>query len=348
MFIKRSIGVIFAAAFALSAFAQATPQVTLVDPIKDFGTVAKGDKLDHAFSIRNTGTADLQILAVRPTCGCTVAEFDKVIKPGEVGKVVAHVDTTQFSGPISKAVIIETNDISTPNAQVTVRAVVKPFVEAFPAGFLRFNMVQGDTAAQSVVIYSEEEAPFEIVRADVPGEHVKVEFKKAVGEEIVKAGRPNQAQYIATVTYGGPSAKLGPIAEKIRIVTNSTHQPEYVLNISGVVRPSYSVVPTVLNFGEVGLNDAAAERSITLRSNDLKAPGAFKVTRVESSAGVLAEAKPTETPGEYQVIVKLAKDAKAGALDGNLRIHTSDIANPVYNVPVKALVKAGGSTGSSR
>ena len=43
---------------------------------------AKGDKIIHDFVIKNDGDADLQITNVQPACGCTVASFDKVIKPG--------------------------------------------------------------------------------------------------------------------------------------------------------------------------------------------------------------------------------------------------------------------------
>ena len=82
----------------------------IVEPVKDYGTVAKGEKLDWAFLVKNTGDADLQIIAAKPGCGCTVADFDKVIKPGETGKVTAHVDTTAFAGPIAKTVTLETND----------------------------------------------------------------------------------------------------------------------------------------------------------------------------------------------------------------------------------------------
>src|SRR4029077_6190022 len=84
------------------------PRLTIVQPVKDYGTVPKGEKLEWSFLIKNTGNADLQILAAKPGCGCTVADFDKVIKPGETGKVTAHVDTTNFSGPIAKPVTLET------------------------------------------------------------------------------------------------------------------------------------------------------------------------------------------------------------------------------------------------
>ena len=145
-------------AMAQDKAADKAPRLTVVEPLKDFGTVPKGQKLDWSFAIKNTGDSDLKILAARPSCGCTVADFDKEIKPGETGKVTAHVDTTAFAGPISKVVTVESNDPNTPSAQLTIHANVKPYVEAFPAGFLRYNVVQGDAQTQSVTIYSEEEA----------------------------------------------------------------------------------------------------------------------------------------------------------------------------------------------
>src|SRR5947207_1969442 len=78
--------------------ADKAPRLTIIEPVKDYGTVAKGEKLNWTFAVKNTGTTDLQIIAARPACGCTVAEFDKVVKPGETGKVAASVDTTAFSG----------------------------------------------------------------------------------------------------------------------------------------------------------------------------------------------------------------------------------------------------------
>jgi len=221
------------------------PRLTLVEPIKDYGVVPKGDKLDWAFEVKNTGNADLQILAAKPGCGCTVADFDKVIKPGATGKVTAHVDTTNFAGPIAKSVTLETNDLSNPTAQLTIHAVVKPYVEAYPAGFVRYNLLQGDAETQSVTLYSEEDDPFEITKVEVPGEWVKVDYKKIddPAQLAPNVGKSGQAQYRFNITVGGPDAKIGPLADKIHIVTSSKHQPDYFVSISGVVRPTFRVEP---------------------------------------------------------------------------------------------------------
>jgi hypothetical protein len=319
------------------------PRLTIVEPVKDYGTVPKGDKLEWAFVVKNTGDSDLQIIAAKPGCGCTVADFDKVIKPGATGKVTAHVDTTNFAGPIAKSVTLETNDPNTPTAQLTLHAIVKPYVEAYPAGFVRYNLLQGDADSQTVTLYSEEDDPFEITKIEVPGDYVKATFAKIDKKEDLapNVGRPGQNQYKVTITVGGPDAKIGPLADKVHIYTNSKHQPEYPISISGIVRPTFRVEPAGVNFGEVAPSDSAATRSVLLRSNDTKTPEKFMVTKVESSVpAVMTSIKPGANKGEYEVTLQLAKDSKPGDIDGTVKIFTSDKINPVVTVPVKGTVKA--------
>jgi hypothetical protein len=325
------------------------PRLTIVEPVKDFGTVAKGDKIDWSFAVKNTGDADLQILAAKPACGCTVADFDKVIKPGQMGKVTAHVDTTNFNGPINKSVTIETNDLNTPSSVLTLQAVVKPYVDALPAGFIRYNLIQGDADVQTFTLVSDEEESFEITGVDVPGDYVKVNYMKVdKTEDLLKAGRAGQNQYRFAVTLGGPTAPIGPLAERIRIHTNSKHQPEYLVSVSGLVRPSIRVEPQAVNFGEVAPSDASAVRTVVLHSNDLKTPATFNVTKAESStSAITAEVMPSTTPGDYQVSLKVAKNAKPGEVSGTVKIYTNDKVNPIVTLPVSATVKTAGAAAAS-
>ncbi len=309
------------------------PRLTIVEPVKEYGEVPKGDKLDWSFVIKNTGNADLQIIAARPGCGCTVADFDKVIKPGQTGKVTAHVDTSNFAGAVAKTVTLETNDPTSPSSILTIHALVKPYVEAYPAGFVRFNQLQGDVATQSVTLYSEEDQPFEITDVQVPGEWVKVTYKKLdESERVANLGKAGQNQYRVDITVGGPDAKIGPMADKVRLLTNSKHSPEYPISVTGVIRPTYRVEPTALNFGEVAPTDAAATRSVLLHSNDMKTPEQFVVTKVESSVAAITTAiKPLAQKGDFEVTLQVAKDAKPGDIDGTVKIYTSDkvnLANP--------------------
>ncbi|HXH37976.1 MAG TPA: DUF1573 domain-containing protein [Thermoanaerobaculia bacterium] len=323
--------------------AEKAPRLTIVEPVKDYGTIPKGEKLDWSFEVKNTGDSDLQIIAAKPGCGCTVADFDKVIKPGQTGKVTAHVDTTAFAGPIAKTVTLETNDPTTPTSQLTIHAIVKPYVEAFPAGFVRYNLLQGETDTQNVILYSEEEEPFQVTKVETPGDWVKASFEKITNEadKAPNVGRPGQDQYRVKITVGGADAKLGPLSDKIHIITTSKHQPDYFVSLSGVIRPTFRVEPSALNFGEVAPADVAATRMVVVHSNNLKAPETFVVSRAESSIpAVVTSVKPTANKGEYEVTLQIAKDAKPGDIDGAVKIFTNDKVNPVVTVPMKATVKA--------
>jgi hypothetical protein len=319
------------------------PRLTIVEPVKDYGTISKGEKLDWSFVVKNTGDADLQIIAAKPGCGCTVADFDKVIKPGQTGKVTAHVDTAAFAGPIAKSVTLETNDPTTPTSQLTIHAVVKPYVEAFPAGFVRFNLLQGEADTQTVTLYSEEDEPFQVTKVEVPGDWVKATFDKVTNdtEKAPNVGRPGQDQYKVKITVGGPDAKIGPLADKVHIITNSKHQPDYFISISGVVRPTIRVEPSSLNFGEVTPVDVAATRMVLLHSNNLKTPESFIVSKAESNVpAVVTSVKPGAGKGDYEVTLQIAKDAKPGDVDGTVTIYTNDKVNPVVTVPLKATIKS--------
>jgi hypothetical protein len=324
-----------------AAQAQAGPKLVVAEPLKDMGVQPKGAKIEWSFAVRNGGDADLVIASAEPNCGCTVAAFDKVIGPGKTGKVTLRLDTSAFAGPISKYVTLRTNDPSAPAARVTVSAIVKPYVDAYPAGFVRFNTLQRDTDKQAVTLYSEDAEPFEILSVTSPVPWIRVEKRKlAAGEAVAGVGRAGQAQYRIEVTVGGPGAKVGPIAEKIRIATNSKHQPEYLLSVSGVIRPDFRVEPTAINFGEVAASDTAATRTILLRSNDLAKPDGFAVTKAVSDiAGVTAMVKPTDKSGEYQVTLQVGRTAAPGAFSGSVKVHTNDPLTPVVTVPVKGTAK---------
>jgi hypothetical protein len=330
--------------------AEKAPRLTIVEPVKDYGTIAKGEKLDWSFLVKNTGDSDLQIIAAKPGCGCTVADFDKVIKPGETGKVTAHVDTTAFAGPIAKTVTLETNDPTTPTSQLTIHAIVKPYVEAFPAGFVRFNLLQGEADTQSVMLYSEEDEPFQVTKVELPIDPatnepvkwVKTTFDKvAEADKAPNVGRPGQDQYKVNITVGGPNSNVGALAEKVHIYTNSKHQPDYFVSISGVIRPTFRVEPSMLNFGEVTPNDVSATRMVMLHSNNMKAPESFVVSKAESNvSAITTSVKPSANKGEYEVTLQIAKDAKPGDVDGAVTIYTNDKVNPIVKVPMKATIKA--------
>lgn len=84
-------------------------QISVDKEEHDFGELKKGDKAETEFTITNTGDADLVIIDVRATCGCTVPQKpEQPIKPGESDKIKVTFSATSV-GMQNKAVTMTTN-----------------------------------------------------------------------------------------------------------------------------------------------------------------------------------------------------------------------------------------------
>jgi len=53
------------------------PAISFENRKHDFGDITQGDKVEHIFKFKNTGTAPLVISNVMTTCGCTAPEWPK-------------------------------------------------------------------------------------------------------------------------------------------------------------------------------------------------------------------------------------------------------------------------------
>src|SRR4051794_40020597 len=69
----------------------ARPKLEIRETTKDGGTVEEGAFCQFKFTVANRGQADLLIDQVKPSCGCTVPKWDRVVKPGAEAIIGAEV-----------------------------------------------------------------------------------------------------------------------------------------------------------------------------------------------------------------------------------------------------------------
>ena len=294
------------------------------------GTVPKGQVVEAEFLIHNAGGSDLVITDARPSCGCTVSSFDKVVKPGADGKVKASVDTKSFSGPISKSVLVVSNDPERPQMNLFVKAVVKPFVDVAPQQYVRFSVVKGDAASQDVVLISEEKG-FKPTITETAQSYVKAEITPA-GDKDKIAGRPGD-QYKLSIAVT-PDAPEGLLNAPVRIATGVSQQPNLEVPVSGIVRPRVSVTPITVNFGNFTAGKDPITRNIVITNNKPATP--LKVTKAEVSVpGFMTDVVPTQEGVSYTVVVKASDKVKKGAVDGKVTLHTTDKDKGVIEIPLK-------------
>src|SRR4051812_48571022 len=91
----------FLAAWAVLAIRPAVAEswVETIFPERayDFGTVARGSKIRHAFRLVNRTGQDVRIADWRTKCGCTEVRVGaRVIPPGTQTVIEAVLDTTKF------------------------------------------------------------------------------------------------------------------------------------------------------------------------------------------------------------------------------------------------------------
>jgi len=94
--------------------ALAKPQIAFEKTEVEFTDIEEGSQQVAKFNFQNTGDMNLVIDEVNPSCGCTVAQFDKAVKPGEYGVVTLNLDTEGIVGYFRKTATVVTNDPDQP------------------------------------------------------------------------------------------------------------------------------------------------------------------------------------------------------------------------------------------
>ena len=91
-----------------------------------FGTITQGDKVEHIFKLKNTGTRPLIIANAWGSCGCTVPEYPKdPIAPGTEAQVKVTFNSTGKKGEQHKSVTMQMNTIRH-NEEVFLSGTVTP------------------------------------------------------------------------------------------------------------------------------------------------------------------------------------------------------------------------------
>jgi len=319
---------------AATLLAAGKPKAVAVEPIKDLGTVPKGEKIVNDFVIRNEGDAVLEITNVQPACGCTVAEFDKTIAPGQTGKVHAVVDSSTFSGPISKGVSVFTNDPDNPQIELTIRAKVEPYIAVKP-GYARYVTVQGEAKEGNIgqTLWAPDGSDFNVTGVESPWPFLKVTFREAKPEERNADAKGKQWRVEMLLSN---DAKVGALSDYVTIHTDHPKQKLVQIPVSGFVRPVVAVTPPTADFGRIELKEPM-RKALNIRNF---ATESIKVTGIDPSLpkGIETKLEPLEEGREYQVRIILNPELAKGPFNGKLTIHTDSPKVPTLEVELKGIV----------
>ena len=111
--------VILGFAFTASAQDSEKPVFKFNEEKHDFGKIPQGTPVTTVFEFTNIGVDPLILTEVRPTCGCTIADFTKTpVKKGEKGTIKITYNAA-VAAPFNKVIVV-TSNAETPQKNLNI------------------------------------------------------------------------------------------------------------------------------------------------------------------------------------------------------------------------------------
>lgn len=203
-----------------SLCAQERPRAVFVETSHDFGEFIQDREQQHAFLVKNTGTAPLKILEVDPDCACTVPSYDPEIPPGGEGRITLALKPYSVLKEFTKKTRIRTNDPDTPQVLLVLTGVSKPVLEILPSHIVRFKGPLTRAHEAKVRLISHGEKPLEIreVRNSLPDKVQVTVTPRTAGKELL-------------ITVKNLTQEPGSYAGRIELLTNYEKRPRLTLRV---------------------------------------------------------------------------------------------------------------------
>jgi hypothetical protein len=261
-----------------------------------------------------------------------VAKFDKVIPPGQEGKIEMAVEGAKVHGDFNKSAAVTSNDPDHPQMTIAIAGKEVQYVNIMPEGTVYLHGRFGEAIQKDLVISSNEKD----LAFKVTGVTSNIDDK--ITYELADGSRPGE--YLLKV-FKNPRLPTMSTYGNITVKTNSTHSPETTVQVHVMTKGSITVSPTTLNFGALKFGDANGPGTPSTKAVMLaKATGQFQIKDITVSNPNYKAVFDPVTPGQqYRVQVTFTPPAKKTPKHnepGEMIIHTDDPLEPALRVQLIA------------
>ncbi|MCX6923821.1 MAG: DUF1573 domain-containing protein [Verrucomicrobia bacterium] len=178
------------------------PKIQFALTTYDFGKVKQGEIVKHDYIFTNTGVATLEILQVKPGCGCTTAgEWDKKVEPGQTGRIPLQFNSSGFGGTVGKSAAVICSDPAQPQITLILSGTVWKPIDINPT-ILMFQADSEDQTNQTKVVRLVSNVEEPVTLSDITSSNPQ--FKAEVKE--IKPGKEFELLVTAVPPFTGPSA----------------------------------------------------------------------------------------------------------------------------------------------
>lgn len=313
------------ATFLLCAAVTAGPIISFEKSEHNFGAIEKGEKVTHNFKFKNTGDADLKILDVKTSCGCTSATPEKdTYAPGEAGEIPVTFDSDRFSGEITKSITVTSNSDDAQKATLKIYANIRQEVDFKPSMVGIYRAKRNEVLEREIRVSTDTMEKLEVEVADVDLDFLTVKVERVDDKMLtLKATLDAPKAPSSTETFRGV----------VRLKTNSEKVPE--INVPVHIRFER---PIRLNPGFISFygTKQGSSRETTVQLTP-SGDETFKVTEATSDLDFL-EVNHTSEDGKVKVNVKLKEGVDQGKFQGFVTVKTDLAEQPEIRIPVRGNV----------
>lgn len=111
-----------------------TTSIEFAESTYDFGEVMDGEKVEHIYTFKNTGSEPLVISNAKGSCGCTVPAWPKEpIAPGAEGEITVRFDSKgkgRVGGSTQSKTVTITANTTPPDTRIIIKGKVNKEEEA--------------------------------------------------------------------------------------------------------------------------------------------------------------------------------------------------------------------------
>jgi hypothetical protein len=316
-----------AAQAATDAAAGGRPKLEISETTRDGGTVEEGTICPFRFTVANRGQADLLIDQVKPSCGCTVPTWERVVKPGTEAVIKAEMNTEYLRGAVIKHLTVSSNDPDRPTLELTITAHVNPLVQITPAPSALLT-VEDKAVSHEFTLERAGGRPMSILEVIPNSRFLATQTTPLPGQGRFKLA----VTATADTPYGRSTVPV--------VVRTDMDKGGMLMLVLTIDRGIVTEPPVVF----LGLLTEATQLPLSSQLSVTRRSGSFHVKSVAVDDPKLTTRLETVKEGaEYRVTVSYAGGWDAGVKRRTLTLTTDDAQQPSITVPVQAIMQAKNS-----
>jgi len=279
----------------------------------DFGTVARGSQIRHAFPLINRSDQEIRIADWRTKCGCTnVRVGAKVIPPGTQTTIEATIDTTKFLGYKPSGLTLIFDRPAFVEVDLNLTCFIRGDIVMTP-GQMDFGIVRRSDKmppASLTLTYAGGRSDWEVTKMKTQSSKLKAELRE------LSRTADGQINYSLTATLQ-PGVSNGYFKDEITLLTNDQSSPSIPISVVANIQSAVAVTPTIINFGGVRPGQSVS-KTVVVRSAQ-----PFSITRLAPSQEDLQPGEDEKGPrAAHQLKLTFKAPEQTGPYHATLTIET--------------------------